>query len=264
LVKAGLSFQESNDPMYFYSYIVDAGGQFWDNETQKFTLQTPEAKEVMQFFYDLFYVYKVDSVDLPDTMSALTQNLASMGFMWPEFLPFAEGAYPDLDFDFIMKPPFTEGKAPVINHTDTWNMVVPKYVEGIKKDATFLFLQYLSSKEGQLLFLDVNPGLSPLKSLVFEDDYYVNGKGAYLAPVIESIKAGQLRYWGPFPDADIMLYDILWPNIDAIIHDQISVDDGLEKMEVELNEQNTRTKAKYPDVPDTIIYYEGFGEEFGF
>lgn len=264
LVKGGLSFQESNDPMFFYSYIVDAGGQFWDNETQKFTLQTPEAKEVMQFFYDLFDVYKVDSVDLPDSMSALTQKLTAMAFMWPEFLPFAEIGFPDIDFEFVMKPPFVEGKTPVINHTDTWNVVVPGYVEGIEKDAMFVFLKYLSSEEGQLLFLDANPGLSPLKSLVFENDYYVSGKGAYLAPVIESIEAGQLRYWGPFPDADIMLYDILWPTMDAIIHDQISVDDGLEKMEIEMNEQNTRTKTKYPDAPDTIIYYEGFGEEFGF
>jgi dienelactone hydrolase len=36
-------------------------------------------------------------------MSALGQNLAAMGFMWPEFLPFAEKTYPDLNFDFIMK-----------------------------------------------------------------------------------------------------------------------------------------------------------------
>ncbi|MCL4378070.1 MAG: extracellular solute-binding protein [Actinobacteria bacterium] len=264
LVHGGLSFQESNDPMFFYSYIVDAGGKFWDNETQKFTLQTPETKKVMNFFHDLFDTYKVDSVELPDSMSALTQGLTSMAFMWPEFLPFAKTAYPDLNFGFIGKPAFVEGKLPVMSHTDTWNAVMPKYVEGIKKDAAFLFLKYLASEEGQLLFLDANPGLSPLKSLVFKNDYYVNGKGAYLAPVIESIKAGQYRFWGPFIDADVMLYDILWPNIDAIIHDQISVDDGLAKMETELNDQNTRTRAKYPNAEDTIIKYEGFGEEFGF
>jgi len=261
LTHGGLSFQESNDPMFFYSWIVDNGGRFWDNDSQKFTLQTPEAKEVLQWFYDLFYVHKVDSIELPDSLSALVQNLTSMAFMWPEFLPFAKEAYPELNFAFVMKPPFQLGKAPVINHTDTWNVVVPKYVSGGEKEAMFEFLRFLISEEGQLLFLEANPGFSPLKSLVFKNDYYKTGKGAYLAPVIEAVKAGQYRYWGPFVDADIMLYDILWPNIDALIHQQLTVDECLAKMEQELNEQNTRTRSKYPQAPTTTVYYEGFPAE---
>lgn len=256
LVRGGLSFQESNDPMFFYSYIVDNGGKFWDNDRQKFTLQTREAKEVLQFFYDLFYKYKVDDVELPDTLSALSQNLTSMGFMWPEFLPFAETLYPDLDFEFIMKPSISGDKPPIFNHTDTWNVVVPKYVSGDEQDATFAFLRFLISEEGQLLFLDANPGLSPLKSLVFNHAYYKTGKGKYLAPVIEAMKAGQFRFWGPFIDADIMLYNILWPNMDALFHKQVTVDECLANMEKELNNQDARTRAKYPDAPKTIIYYD--------
>ncbi len=255
IIRGGLSFQESNDPMFFYSYIADIGGEFWDNDAQKFTLQTKEARQVLQFFHDLFYKYNLDSVELPDTLSALSQNLTSMGFMWPEFLPFAESLYPDLDFGFIMKPSLS-GKKPPINHTDTWNVVVPSYVSGKEKDATFEFLRFLISEEGQLLFLDANPGLSPLKSLSFNHDYYKTGKGAYLAPVIEAMKAGRYRYWGPFIDADVMLYDILWPNIDAYLHNDISLDEALRKMETELNVQDARTRAKYPNAPKTVIYYD--------
>ncbi len=260
LVRGGLSFQESNDPMFFYSYIVNQGGRFWDNEKQEFTLQTPEARKALQFFHDLFYKYKVDSVELPDTLSALSQNLAAMGFMWPEFLPFAESLYPDLDFEFIMKPSMTDDPPP-INHTDTWNVVVPNYVSGAEKEATFEFLRFLISEEGQLLFLDANPGLSPLKSLTFNHEYFKTGKGAYLAPVIEAMKAGQYRYWGPFIDADVMLYDILWPNMDACFHGEMTVDETLAKMEKELNEQDKRTREKYPNAPKTIIYYEGLPED---
>jgi ABC-type glycerol-3-phosphate transport system substrate-binding protein len=266
LVRGGLSYQESNVPNYFYSYIVDQGGQFWDNEKQMFTLQTPEAKKALQFFYDLFYKYEVDSVELPDTLSALSQNLTSMGFMWPEFLPFAESTYPDLDFEFIMKPPFagdTENNPPVFSHTDTWNVVVPNYVSGREQEATFEFLKFLISEEGQLLFLEKNPGLSPLKSLTLHHDYYKTGKGKYLAPVIEAMKAGQYRYWGPFIDADIMLYDILWPNMDACFHKQLSIDETLTKMEQELNAQDKRTRQKYPDAPKTIIYYDSLPPGLG-
>lgn len=256
LIRGGLSFQESNDPMFWWSYIADQGGRFWDNEKQWFNIQTLEATKSMEFFYDLFYKYKVDSVELPNSLDALVQNLSSMAFLWPEFLPFAESVYPELDFEFIMKPPLAKEKLPVFSHTDTWNVVVPAYVSGKEREATFEFLRYLISEEGQLLFLDANPGFSPLKNLVFTHRYYRTGKGAYLAPVIEAIKAGQYRYWGPFIDADIMLYDIMWPNMDAIFHKTISVKDGLAKMEKELNEQNQRTREKYPEAPKTIIYWE--------
>jgi ABC-type glycerol-3-phosphate transport system substrate-binding protein len=254
--RGGLSYNESNDPMFFYSWIVDNGGKFWDNDKQKFTLQTKQAKEVLQWFYDLYYAQNVTSTELPDTLTALSQNLTSMGFMWPEFLPFAETLFPDLDFEFIMKPSFTGKKAPVFNHTDTWNVVVPSYVSGDERDATFEFLKYLASEEGQLLFLDANPGLSPLKSLVFNHEYYRTGKGKYLAPVIDAMKKGQYRYWGPFIDADVMLYQILWPNMDALFHKQATVDQCLAKMEKELNDQDARTRAKYPDAPKTIISWD--------
>ena len=258
LVRGGLSFQESNDPNYIYSYIVEIGGRFWDNDAQKFTLQTPEAREVLQFFYDIFAKHKLDSIELPDTLSALGQNLTSMGFMWPEFLPFASAAYPDLELEFMMKPPFKQGNIPIFSHTDTWNVVVPSYVEGAERDGTFAFLKYLISEEGQMLFLDANPGFSPLKKLTFNDPYYKTGKGKYLAPVIDAVKRGQYRYWGPFIDADVMLYDINWPNVDALIHGQTDVAGALGKMEKELNDQDARTRAKYPDAPKTIIYYDGF------
>ena len=45
IVRSGLSFQESNDPMFFYSYIVAQGGKFWDNDRQKFTLQDHGSKK---------------------------------------------------------------------------------------------------------------------------------------------------------------------------------------------------------------------------
>ncbi|MCL4418038.1 MAG: hypothetical protein M1365_15360, partial [Actinobacteria bacterium] len=91
----------------------------------------------------------------------------------------------------------------------------------------------------------------------------VNGKGAYLAPLIESLKAGNERYWGPFMSSDIFVYDILWPNMQAILSGQTTVDEGLAKIDTLLNEQNAKDRAKYPELGDTTIYYDsGFGGIF--
>jgi ABC-type glycerol-3-phosphate transport system substrate-binding protein len=258
LVRGGVSFQEPNDPMFFYSFIVDQGGKFWDNDTQKFTLQTPEARKALQFIRDLFYKYELDSVELPDTLSALGQNLSSMGFVWAEFVYFSELIYPDLNFTFIMKPAFTGTKPAVFNHTDTWNVVVPNYVEGKEKEAMFEFLRYLISEQGQLTFLtDGYTGLSPLKSIVFDHEYYKTGPGKSMAPVIDAMQKGSYMYYGPFIDADVMLYDIMWPIMDSVIHNQISIDDALKQMETELNDRNARTMAKYSNAPKTIIDWDG-------
>jgi ABC-type glycerol-3-phosphate transport system substrate-binding protein len=258
LMRGGCSFQEPNDPMFFYSFIVDQGGRFWDNDTQKFTLQTPEARNALQAIHDLFYRYELDSVELPDTITALGQNLSSMGFIWAEFVYFAQLIFPDLHFEFIMKPSFTGTKPPVFNHTDTWNVVVPSYVSGVERDALFEFLRYLISEEGQLTFLESGyTGLSPLRSIVFDHSYYKTGPGKSMAPVIDAMTKGSYMYYGPFIDADIMLYDIMWPIIDEVIHNQISIDDALAKMENELNDRNARTMEKYPDAPKTIIDWDG-------
>jgi ABC-type glycerol-3-phosphate transport system substrate-binding protein len=258
LTRSALSFQEPNDPMFFYSFIVDQGGRFWDNDTQKFTLQTPEAKKALQFIHDIFFKYNLDSTELPDTMTAMGQNLCSMGFIWSEFVYFAGLIYPDLDFAFVMKPSFTGNKPAVFNHTDTWNVVIPAYVSGAEKDGLVEFLKFLISEEGQLTFLeDGYIGLSPVKSVTLENDFYRTGPAKSMVPVIEAMKQGSLMYYGPFISADIMLYDIMWPIINDVIHGQISVDDALEKMENDLNEANARSLEKYPDAPKTIIDWDG-------
>ena len=58
-------------------------------------------------------------------------------------------------------------------------------------------------------------------------------------------------------DSDTMLYNIMWPNMDALFHKQVTVDQCLAKMEKELNDQDAGTRAKYPGAAKTIIYYDG-------
>jgi ABC-type glycerol-3-phosphate transport system substrate-binding protein len=259
LVNGGLSFQESNNGVYFYSYIVDQGGSFWNNETQQFDFNTPEAKNAMQFFLDLYNVEKVDSFALPNAIEGLLNGTVSMALMWPEFLPFSAEAAPDNRYAFIMKPSFNGDTPATFGHSDTWSVVVPKYTQN--QDLAFDLLRYLMSEEGQLLFLDANPGLSPLRDLVFNNDYYVNGKGAYLQPVIEAMQAGRLRFYGPWLDGGTLQYDILWPAIQEIMNGTTSIDDGLALMTDLANEQILISRQRLPDAPDTIVYLDALPEE---
>jgi ABC-type glycerol-3-phosphate transport system substrate-binding protein len=259
ITRAGLSPRESNFGTYIYSYIADQGGKFWDNDTQKFDFNTPEAKAAMQLILDLFGKYKVDDVKLPNALDGLLQNTVAMAYMWPEFMPFAQGAAPDLKMGFIMKPAYSGDKPAIFSHPDTWSVVIPAYTKS--PDLAYCVMQYLMSDEGQLLFLDANPGLSPLRSLVLENEYYKTGKGAYLKPVIEAMKAGNMRFWGPWLDGSTLQYDILYANIDAMMNGQLSLEDGLKQLTDQMNNQVAESRKRVPAAPDTTVYFDKLPDE---
>ena len=259
LTRAGLSPRESNFGTYIYSYIADQGGTFWDNDTQKFNFNTPEAKNAMQLILDLFDKYEVDDVRLPNALDGLLQGNVAMAYMWPEFMPFATGAAPDLNMGFIMKPAYSGDNPAIFSHADTWSVVIPAYTPS--PDQAYCVVDYLMSEEGQLLFLDANPGLSPLRSLVLNHEYYATGKGAYLKPVIEAMQAGNMRYWGPWLDGSTLQYDILWTTIDSMINGQLTVDDGLKKLTDDLNNQVAQSRARVPAAPDTTVYFDKLPDE---
>ena len=259
ITRAGLSARESNFGTYIYSYIADQGGQFWNNDTQKFDFNTPEAKAAMQLIIDLFQKYKVDDYKLPNALDGLLQDTVAMAYMWPEFMPFAQGAAPDLKMGFIMKPAFSGDKPAIFSHADTWSVVIPAYTPNA--DQAYCVMQFLASEEGQLLFLDANPGLSPLRDLVLNNEYYKTGKGAYLAPVIAAMKAGNMRYFGPWLDGSTLQYDILYANIDAMMNGQMSVEDGLKQLTDQMNSQVEQSRQRVPKAPDTTVYFDKLPDE---
>jgi hypothetical protein len=254
ITRAGLSPRESNFGTYIYSYIADQGGTFWNNDTQKFDFTTPQAKASMQLILDLFQKYKVDDPKLPNALDGLLQDTVAMAYMWPEFMPFAKGSAPDLNMGFIMKPAFSGDKPAIFSHADTWSVVIPAYTK--VPDQAYCVVDYLMSEEGQLLFLDANPGLSPLRSLVLNNDYYKTGKGAYLIPVIDAMKAGNMRYWGPWLDGSTLQYDILWANIDAMINGQKTLDEGLQQLTDQMNNQIAKSMQRVPNAPKTTVYFD--------
>jgi ABC-type glycerol-3-phosphate transport system substrate-binding protein len=258
ITRAGLSMRDENFGAYLYSYIADQGGQFWDNDTQKFDFNTPEAKAAMQFIIGLFQKQKVDDVKLPSALDGLFANRVAMaytwpGFMWPGFMPST------LNMGFIMKPAFSGAKPPIFSHTSTLSGVIPAYTKNV--DQAYCVVQYLASEEGQLLYLDASPGLSALRSLVLSNDFYKTGKGAYLKPVIDGMKAGTMRYWGPWLDDPTLQLGILYPNILAMVNGRVTVEEGLKQLTDQMNKQVALSRQRVPEAPDTHVYFDKLPDE---
>lgn len=253
VVQAGLAFNENNDPVYWLSYIVEQGGRFWDNDTQKFNFNLPEAEKALQWFADIYLTKKWDSLDLPGDFEGMSQGIKAMAFMWPEYPNFAKILFPQINLAFVGKPPFVKGNVPIFNHTDTWNCMA--FAGTPNKEATQHFLRYLKTPEAQLAFAEQNPGLVILKKVVFEDPFYQTGKGAFLAPVIDSIRAGQERFYGPWGNSQTLIYNILLPLTQEVYQGKTSVKEALVKMTDAANADLAKYNEKYPNAPKTIVYW---------
>jgi ABC-type glycerol-3-phosphate transport system substrate-binding protein len=258
ITRAGLSMRDRGFGAYFYSYIADQGGQFWDNATQKFDFNTPEAKAAMQLIIDLFQKQKVDSVYLPDANGGLGQNSVAMAYalpfiLWPGFKP------PDRNLGFIMKPAFSGDQPAIFSYTDTLNAVIPAYTQNV--DQAYCVVQYLASEEGQLLYMDASPALSALRSVVLTNDFYKTGKGAFLKPVIEGMKAGSMRHWGPWLDSRTLQYNILYPSILDMINGRVTVEEGLKQLTDQMNKQVALSRQRVPEAPDTHVFFDKLPDE---
>ncbi len=261
ILRAGLMFTgDPNNPIYWLSAIIDMGGTWFDNDNQVFTLQTDESTAAMQFFYDLVYEKRLDDPALGNNSSdALAQGLASLAFKWPEFVPYSGTAFPGLNLGFIVKPGFTEGKPAIFNHSDTWNLAVWSGTQN--EDSVTEFLAYCAQREVQRAMLEQNPGISPLKEINFGDDFFVTGKGAYLAPVLDAITKGQYRYYGPFGNMDTLEYDIMWPMMNRMLQQELTVEETLVEMESALNDEMSQYQDKYPGLDSVQIQWDGLPDE---
>lgn len=261
ILRAGLMFTgDPNNPIYWLSAIIDMGGTWFDNDNQVFTLQTDESTAAMQFFYDLVYEKRLDDPALGNNSSdALAQGLASLAFKWPEFVPYSGTAFPGLNLGFIVKPGFTEGKPAIFNHSDTWNLAVWSGTQN--EDSVTEFLAYCAQQEVQRAMLEQNPGISPLKEINFGDDFFVTGKGAYLAPVLDAITKGQYRYYGPFGNMDTLEYDIMWPMMNRMLQQELTVEETLVEMESALNDEMSQYQDKYPGLDSVQIQWDGLPDE---
>lgn len=240
MIQAGLSSREYNDTIYFWSFIVDQGGKFYDNQTKKFNFNTSEGKAALQWWYDLSHAHDVDSTNLPDTFDALSQQVAAMGFMWGEYIPFSRINFPDSNFGFAVKPPFVGTGTPALAHNDTWNLGA--YEKSPNKDVAIDFLAYLRTEEAQKIFLEENPGIPPLKSMI-DDPFFDTDRGSFLKPLTKLVD--QVKFYGPFGNAS-QIAEASWKTIDGVIHDSMSVEEGLVQMTKDANHALDIFEEKYP------------------
>lgn len=96
-----------------YNWILDQGGKFYDERTNKWSWQTAEAERAFQFLLDLYDRHRVAwRTAPPGTTSAMGQGLASAELIGPYALSGLWVSHPDVKLLDQPMPAFVAGRQP--------------------------------------------------------------------------------------------------------------------------------------------------------
>ncbi|HEU5314732.1 MAG TPA: extracellular solute-binding protein [Chloroflexota bacterium] len=111
VTRAGLLPTEGTTAVY--SWIVDQGGKFYDETTNKWSWQTAEAERAFKYLLDLYDRHRVAwRTAPPGTTSAMGQGLASAQMVGPYSISGLWVSNPDVKLLDQPMPGFVNGKAP--------------------------------------------------------------------------------------------------------------------------------------------------------
>ena len=111
VTQAGLLPTEGTTAIY--NWILDQGGKFYDERTNKWTWQTAEAERAFRYLLDLYDRHRVAwRTAPPGTTSSMGQGIASAQIVGPYSISGLWISHPDVKIFDQPMPGFVNGKAP--------------------------------------------------------------------------------------------------------------------------------------------------------
>ena len=262
ILRAGLMFTgDGNNPIYWLSAIIDLGGTWFDNDNQVFTLQTAESTAAMQFFYDVVWEKRLDDPALGNNSSdALAQGLASLAFKWPEFVPYSGTAFPGSetgDSSSSRDLPKASRLSSTTPIHGTWpsglaprtKIVSPSFspiAPSAKCSAPCWSRIQVSPPSRRSTSMTTS--LSPARAHIWP-------------PCWTPSPRGSTAITGPFGNMDTLEYDIMWPVMNRMLQQELTVEETLVEMENALNDEMAQYQDKYPGLDPVQIQWDGLPAE---
>ncbi len=233
---AGFNFV-TNDGLgfLFWEGILEKGGQYFAKDNTHLDLLTPQAKETVQWMYDLANVDKV--VD-PNTFNANSnwvgesffKSLVAIGFIGPWIVPEGRRNFPDFKdpWDYVAAPHF--GEKQMFAADSGWGKVVSpnsKNVDEAWKIAAFWAMDEKNARQW-----NVATGTIPALIKVATDPTLLNEIN-WIAPSLKVLPNG--RYVGMLQDRDYVWYNVVATRITECLQKVRSVDETMALMNTEAN-----------------------------
>jgi multiple sugar transport system substrate-binding protein len=222
----GLAFQ-------LLAGILQRGGDYWKPDGSGLQLDTPEARETLEFIKSLVDEYQVVDPFLFNDDSnwvgdAFFNGQTAIGFVGPWAAAEGLTEYPDMEFDYVAIP--WVGEKPYFAADSGWGKVVS--VNSEHKDIAWEFAKFATANADNAKTWNVATGTIPaLKSVA--DDPTLLDELPWIAADLPLLQYGQ--YIGPLPDRDLFWYDIVYPHVLGVLQDIETIDEALAAIDAEAN-----------------------------
>ena len=222
----GLAFQ-------LLAGILQRGGDYWKPDQSGLQLDTPEARETLEWMKSLVDEYKVvDPVLFNDDSNwvgdAFFSDQAAIGFVGPWAAAEGLTEYPDFEFDYVAIP--WVGDKPYFAADAGWGKVVS--VNSEHKDIAWEFVKFATANADNAKTYNVASGTIPALKSVVEDPALLD-ELPWIAADLPILQYG--RFIGPLPDRDLFWYDIVYPHVLGVLQDTETIDEALVAMDKEAN-----------------------------
>jgi len=207
----------------FYNLYYQAGGNILTEDLSKADLNNEKAKSVLNFYLDLYDQGLSDINDKTpwDTFHS-GKSATWFGGVWEAGWHLGEAG---LNVGITSIPPFFGSES---HWSGSHTLVIPNYVSEEKKVAAMKFMKYFTMEGGKIWG---QAGHVPAGKAVAASDEYL--KLPYRAEFIESQKT--VKY-APKTDQYNAIDTVVKEMLQGIIFKTVTVDEGLNGMEKEINE----------------------------
>jgi ABC-type glycerol-3-phosphate transport system substrate-binding protein len=223
----GLAFQ-------LLAGILQRGGDYWKPDGSGLQLDTPEAREMLEWMKSLVDEYKVvDPILFNDDSNwvgdAFFSDQTAIGFVGPWAAAEGLTEYPDFEFDYVAIPNYA-GAKPYFAADAGWGKVVS--VNSEHKDIAWEFVKFATANADNAKTYNVASGTVPALKSVADDPALLDDL-PWIAADLPILQYG--RFIGPLPDRDLFWYDIVYPHVLGVLQDTETVDEALVAMNAEAN-----------------------------
>ncbi len=219
----------------FWEGILEKGAEYFADDGVHLNLLTPQAKETVQWMYDMANKDKVvDPLtfngDVNWVGTSFFQGLVAIGYIGPWIVPEGRRNYPDFKdpWDHVESPHF--GSERKFAADSGWGKVVSPNTKNIKE--AWKFSAFMTMDPANHRQWNVATGTVPALKSVAEDPTLLNDIN-WLGPSLKVLPYG--RYVGMLQDRDYIWYTVVATHITECLQNQRSVDETMQLMHDEAN-----------------------------
>ncbi len=136
--------------------VLEAGGQFMNEERTKFLFNTPAAAEPIQYYLDMVYTDKSTVPPGVNVQNGVNGGKIAQWINGPWTIPTLKTQAPDLPWQITIKPKYKNGAAVLGGNN------LAMYTAAKQQDAAWSWLEFLAKPEMDLVW-NANAGYMPVQ-----------------------------------------------------------------------------------------------------